>query len=42
MLARDELMLGFGFEAARERLANLTHGGWPPYPTATTLTGWPA
>ena len=28
MFARDELMLGLGFETARARLVNLTHGGW--------------
>lgn len=28
MFARDEVMLGLGFEAARARLVNLTHGGW--------------
>ena len=28
MFARHELVLGLGFEAARARLVNLTHGGW--------------
>ena len=28
MFARDEVMLGLGFETARARLVNLTHGGW--------------
>jgi hypothetical protein len=28
MFACDELVLGLGFEAARARLVNLTHGGW--------------
>ena len=28
MFARDEVMIGLGFEAARARLVNLSHGGW--------------
>jgi len=28
MFASHELVLGLGFEAARERLVNLAHGGW--------------